>query len=134
MQKRSEAEEYEIYRRYVLNDGFCIPKLRIDMPLYRYRRNTKFTINEIQTGNIYLASLGELNDPFDSSYAQQYVVRPNKRCKNCCRPYCCFKCGKLHLCKSIYIEKRYFKSTVHSCRLPIQRKCCILIGVDERAE
>lgn len=72
MQKRSEAEEYEIYRRYVLNDGFCIPKLRIDMPLYRYRRNTKFTINEIQTGNIYLASLGELNDPFDSSYAQQY--------------------------------------------------------------
>lgn len=72
MQHRSEAEEYKIYRHYVFNDGFLIPKSQIEMPLFRYRGNIEYAISEIQSGNVYMAPLYSLNDPFDSSYAQQF--------------------------------------------------------------
>ena len=49
------------------NSGFMMPSLKVDMPLYRYRSNIEYAIDEIKTGNIYLADLDELNDPFEAT-------------------------------------------------------------------
>ena len=41
----------------------------IENPLYRYRPNLKWTLEEIRTGRIHISDMSEQNDPFDSSYA-----------------------------------------------------------------
>ena len=58
---------YDDYIRLFGNDGFLIPKLKIEIPLFRYRGNIKNIVNEIENDHIYMASLETLNDPFDSS-------------------------------------------------------------------
>ena len=60
---------YNDYWKYVCNDGFMIPKLQIEIPLYRYRGNVGNIIDEIENDHVYMAPISELNDPFDSSYA-----------------------------------------------------------------
>lgn len=60
---------YEDYDNYFNNSGFLIPKLRAEIPLYRYRSNIDYIIDEIKNEHIFLSDLDSLNDPFDSSYA-----------------------------------------------------------------
>lgn len=60
---------YNDYIKYFCNDGFLIPRLVVERPLYRYRGNIANAVNEIENDHIYMAPLDELNDPFDSSYA-----------------------------------------------------------------
>lgn len=62
----------EWYTRIMFNDGYLLPELQLEMPLYRYRSNLHYASEEIKTGNIFLAPLDSLNDPFDSSYALSY--------------------------------------------------------------
>ena len=63
---------YNDYMKYFCNDGFLIPKLQAEIPLYRYRGNIKNVIDEIENDHIYMAPLAELNDPFDSSCATSF--------------------------------------------------------------
>lgn len=63
---------YNDYMKYFCNDGFLIPKLQVEIPLYRYRGNIKNVIDEIENDHIYMAPLAELNDPFDSSCATSF--------------------------------------------------------------
>lgn len=49
------------------NSGFVAPLLKVDIPLYRYRGNLKYILDEISTGNIYLAPIYSLNDPFEAT-------------------------------------------------------------------
>lgn len=63
---------YNEYIKYVCNGGFLIPKLNLEMPLYRYRGNPNYITDEIRNDHIYMASLKDLNDPFDSSVAISY--------------------------------------------------------------
>lgn len=58
---------YSDYIRYFENDGFLIPKLELEIPLYRYRGKLKNIIDEIENDHIFLSPLENLNDPFDSS-------------------------------------------------------------------
>ena len=51
----------------VLNHGFMIPRLGVSTPLYRYRSNIGYAIDEIAKSYIYLSELDTLNDPFDST-------------------------------------------------------------------
>lgn len=60
------------YIKYFCNDGFLIPKLEAELPLYRYRGNIDYVVDEIENDHIYMAPLNELNDPFDSSYAMSF--------------------------------------------------------------
>lgn len=62
-------ETYKTYVKYVLNDGFLVPKLTLERPLYRYRSNIDFIVDEIENDHVYLSPIDKLNDPFDSSYA-----------------------------------------------------------------
>ena len=39
---------YEDYDNYFNNSGFLIPKLRAEIPLYRYRSNIDYIIDEIK--------------------------------------------------------------------------------------
>ena len=59
----------EDYTNYFDNSGLMIPKLRAEIPLYRYRSNIDYIIDEIKNEHIFLSDLDSLNDPFDSSYA-----------------------------------------------------------------
>lgn len=52
---------------YCSNSGFMLPSLKLDTPLYRYRGNLKYAIDEIETGNIFLAPIDSLNDPFEAT-------------------------------------------------------------------
>ena len=38
---------YNDYMKYFCNDGFLIPKLQAEIPLYRYRGNIEYIVNEI---------------------------------------------------------------------------------------
>ena len=60
---------YEEYANYFDNSGLMIPKLRAEIPLYRYRNNIDYIVDEIKNEHIFLSDLDSLNDPFDSSYA-----------------------------------------------------------------
>lgn len=60
------------YLKYFRNDGFLIPQLEAELPLYRYRGNLEFVADEIENDHIYMSPLSKLNDPFDSSYAMSY--------------------------------------------------------------
>ena len=79
MQDNNEKELYETYWHYIFNDNYVIPKIQIEMPLYRYRGNIDFAIGEIKSGNVYMAPIYKLNDPFDASYAQQYEEALNTK-------------------------------------------------------
>lgn len=58
---------YDDYIRLFCNDGFLIPQLKLEIPLFRYRGNMENIVNEIENDHIYMAPLEKLNDPFDSS-------------------------------------------------------------------
>ena len=58
---------YNDYIKWFENDGFLIPKLEVERPLYRYRGKIKNAVDEIRNDHIYLSPLDKLNDPFDSS-------------------------------------------------------------------
>lgn len=60
---------YNDYVQYFCNGGFLLPKLEAELPLYRYRGNIEYIVDEIENDHIYMAPLDELNDPFDSSCA-----------------------------------------------------------------
>ena len=62
-------DDEQMLIKYLLNDGFIKPQLTVEQPLYRYRSNVKYILEEIEKEQIYLASEDQLNDPFDSSYA-----------------------------------------------------------------
>ena len=49
------------------NYGYIIPELKQSIPLYRYRSNIEYAIDEINKEYIYLSPIENLNDPFDSS-------------------------------------------------------------------
>ena len=63
---------YDDYLKLVLNGGFLVPKLELEIPLYRYRSNIDYIVDEIENDRIYMAPLEKLNDPFDSSCAIEY--------------------------------------------------------------
>ena len=61
----------DIYNRlYNLtnNYGYTIPIISPTKPLYRYRGNIDYAVDEILDSYIYLEDVEKLNDPFDSSY------------------------------------------------------------------
>lgn len=62
-------DDRDIYMEYFLADGFLVPKLTIERPLYRYRTNIDFIVDEIENDHVYLSPIDALNDPFDSSFA-----------------------------------------------------------------
>ena len=57
---------------YIERFSFLVPERQIEHPLYRYRKDNKNLINEIENDHIYLASIEDLNDPFDSSFAMSF--------------------------------------------------------------
>lgn len=65
--------------KYLMNDGFLEPEFTIDYPLYRYRSNMEYIIKEIVQEKIYLATIDELNDPFDSSCALTFEEAKTKK-------------------------------------------------------
>ena len=66
MDEETKEKLYEIVRQSN-NYGFMIPDLKLSVPLYRYRSNIEFAIDEIENDYIYLSPANILNDPFDSS-------------------------------------------------------------------
>lgn len=58
---------------YCSNSGFMLPSLKLDTPLYRYRGNLEYAIDEIETGNIFLAPIDSLNDPFEANSIYQIM-------------------------------------------------------------
>ena len=63
---------YDDYIRLFRNDGFLIPQLKLEIPLFRYRGNMENIVNEIENDHIYMAPLEILNDPFDSSCSMSF--------------------------------------------------------------
>lgn len=63
----TEKELYENYYMSIYNNGFLVPDLKLTIPIYRYRGNIDYAIDEIEKSYIYLSDLDDLNDPFDSS-------------------------------------------------------------------
>lgn len=63
---------YDDYIRLFCNDGFLVPQLKLEIPLFRYRGNLDNIINEIENDHIYMAPLEILNDPFDSSCSMSF--------------------------------------------------------------
>lgn len=61
-------EKHEQYMKYFMNDGFLKPKLTVELPLYRYRSNPDYVVDEIVNDHIFMSPIESLNDPFDSSY------------------------------------------------------------------
>lgn len=57
---------------YIERFSFLSPQLQLEHPLYRYRKNNKFLIDEIKNDHVYLAPIKKLNDPFDSSFAMSF--------------------------------------------------------------
>lgn len=55
--------------KHIMNDGFLKPQLRVQCPLFRYRSNISYVVDEILNDHVYLSSIETLNDPFDSSFA-----------------------------------------------------------------
>lgn len=70
--EETTAELEHLYQLYGNNNGFLCPKLNIDIPLYRYRSNMEYIIDEIEHQYIHLTDLSSLNDPFDSSCVVSY--------------------------------------------------------------
>ena len=80
--------------KYLMNDGFIKPELTIDYPLYRYRSNMEYILDEIENERIYLATFDQLNDPFDSSYALSFEkAKTEKRSVGLCVLECTFLLG-----------------------------------------
>lgn len=50
------------------NNYYLMPELHPTKPLYRYRSNIDYTIDEIKNSYVFLSPIESLNDPFDSSY------------------------------------------------------------------
>ena len=71
---------YEWYMKHIMNDGFMKPKLRVQYPLFRYRANIGYVVDEIINDHIYLASIDALNDPFDSSFALTFEEALEQEC------------------------------------------------------
>lgn len=51
---------------------FLLPQKKIEYPLYRYRKDNSFLIDEITHEHVFLSPLADLNDPFDSSFALSF--------------------------------------------------------------
>lgn len=62
---------YELARQ-CNNYGYVIPNMTLSAPLYRYRSNLEYALDEIENEYIYLSPIDKLNDPFDSSYKFTY--------------------------------------------------------------
>jgi hypothetical protein len=54
------------------DDEFLVPKMDVEMPLYRYRGNFEYIVDEIANDHIYLSPLDKLNDPLDSSCSMSF--------------------------------------------------------------
>lgn len=65
-------EKHEQYMKYFMNDGFLKPKLTVELPLYRYRSNPDYVVDEIVNDHIFMSPIESLNDPFDSSYGLSF--------------------------------------------------------------
>lgn len=74
-----EALKKLIYDSH-FNSGFVAPLLKIDVPLYRYRGNLKYILDEISTGNVYLAPIYSLNDPFEATAVKTLDEIRNIQC------------------------------------------------------
>lgn len=55
-----------------LSESFLVPRLTVDIPLYRYRSNIDYAVDEIKNNHVYLSPISTLNDPFDSSAVLTY--------------------------------------------------------------
>lgn len=73
------AKLERLYQLYGNSNGFLWPKLNVDIPLYRYRSNIEYIIDEIQHQYIHLSDLSSLNDPFDSSCVVSYEEALSQR-------------------------------------------------------
>lgn len=63
---------YNDYLNHFNNSGLMIPKLKAEIPLYQYRSNIDYIVDEIKNEHIFLSDIDLLNDPFDSSYAYSF--------------------------------------------------------------
>lgn len=57
---------------YIERFSFLVPERQIEHPLYRYRKDNEYLIDELENDHIYLAPIEDLNDPFDSSFAMAF--------------------------------------------------------------
>ncbi len=75
MEERTNDKLYELAMEMYSHDhnyGYMVPELKPYIPLYRYRGNMEYAIDEIENEYVYLTPAYELNDPFDSSYVLTY--------------------------------------------------------------
>ena len=64
---KSNNELRRIFDR-MNNNYYLMPELQPTKPLYRYRSNIDYAIDEIKNSYVFLSPIESLNDPFDSSY------------------------------------------------------------------
>ena len=66
-------EDYQEFYQMCVADGFFSQKnVKIDAPLYKYRRNNLHALDEIKNQYVYTTSVYTQNDPFDSCYRLSY--------------------------------------------------------------
>lgn len=69
----SNQPNKEYYEYYCEKTGdrniFKKPEFIIEQPLYRYRSNLDYALEEIRTELVHISDAEKMNDPFDSTYA-----------------------------------------------------------------
>lgn len=88
------------YLNSIDNEGFLVPKLEVEMPLYRYRGTPEHFIDEIANDHIFLSSLDKLNDPFDSSYSMLFEEACHEK-----NPIMLYYLGAYFLCHTEWYDE-----------------------------